>query len=229
MLRLMKLEMKKFKVHGNIRGVLITTFILTALSILIGYAAKYDNTGKAFNYDIAISVMDTMVRNTFIIYAAVVLGEYVIGEYKNKTISVLFSYPISRKKLIIAKLLIVAIFTFLAIIFADLVTNLCFYIFNSYFKVTTFDLTGSEITEKLITSLVRAVATSAISLIPLYFGMRKKSVPATIVSAIIMVCLIGSNNGGVSLDSLLFVQIILAIVGIAIAYLSIRNIEKVDI
>jgi ABC-type transport system involved in multi-copper enzyme maturation permease subunit len=225
----MKLEAKKFKMYGNIKGVLITTLVITALTIMIGYAAKYDNTGKAFDYTMAVSIIDSMVRNTFIIFAAVVLGEFVIGEYKNKTITVLFLYPISRKKLIVSKLIIIGIFIFISIIFTSIITNFSFYLFNKYANFTGSNLSMDFIMEQSIMIAVKAAATAVISLIPLYFGMRKKSVPATIVSAIIMVCIIGSNNGETSLDSILPLQIALALIGILAVYLSIRNIEKVDI
>ena len=229
MLKLMSLEMKKFKMYGNLKGVIIATLIITALIIMIGYAAKHDTTGKAFDYETAVSLIDSIVRNVFVIFAAVILAEFVIGEYKNKTITVLFSYPISRKKLIASKLIIVTVFIFMAIIFAAIFANICFYFFNEYASFTANSLTSDFAIEQLGMTIIKAAATSIISLIPLYFGMRKKSVPATIVSAVIMVCIIGSNNGGVSIDSILPVQIILAFMGVLMAYLSIKNIEKVDV
>ena len=76
---------------------------------------------------------------------------------------------------------------------------------------------------------INALASSGMGLIPLYFGMRKKSVPATIVSAILIVSIVCSNNGGYSLSNIIAIPIALSIVGVFIAYLSIRNIEHVDV
>ena len=67
------------------------------------------------------------------------------------------------------------------------------------------------------------------SLIPLFFGMRKYSVPATIISSILIVVLVCSNYNGLSLNDIIVIPISLACIGLFIAYLSIRNIEKVDV
>lgn len=37
------------------------------------------------------------VRSVFIVFAGVLIAKLVIGEYKNRTITVMFTYPVSRK------------------------------------------------------------------------------------------------------------------------------------
>jgi len=74
-----------------------------------------------------------------------------------------------------------------------------------------------------------ALATSFLSLIPLYFGMRKHSGSATIVSSLIVVAICCQNADGFTLYNIIAVPIGLAILGAAIAYMSIRNIEHVDV
>lgn len=68
------------------------------------------------------------------------------------------------------------------------------------------------------------------SLIPLYFGMRKRSVPTTIVSSLIVVT-IAMNNGNPAFSTATFLplQLALAAIGVVIAYYGIKNIEKEDI
>ena len=67
------------------------------------------------------------------------------------------------------------------------------------------------------------------ALIPLYFGMKKKSAPVTIISSLLIVAIVCSNNNGLSLGSIIAVPITLAVVGALIAYLTIRNIEHIDV
>ncbi|MNH42650.1 hypothetical protein D3C79_1043880 [compost metagenome] len=76
---------------------------------------------------------------------------------------------------------------------------------------------------------MNAIAASGISLIPLYFGMRKYSIPTTIISSIIIVSVTSSNSGNFTLNDIIIIPITLAIVGLGIAYLAIRNVEKVDV
>lgn len=81
----------------------------------------------------------------------------------------------------------------------------------------------------LLTMVMSALATSFLSLIPLYFGMRKHSVSATILSSLIVVMLVCQSIDGFSLYSIVAVPIGLALLGIAVAYMSIRHIEHADV
>lgn len=42
-------------------------------------------------------ILGLFVRSVYIVFAAVLIAKLVIGEYRNKTITVMFTYPISRK------------------------------------------------------------------------------------------------------------------------------------
>ncbi|MDI3410257.1 ABC transporter permease subunit [Bacillus sonorensis] len=53
-------------------------------------------------------LLGTFVRSVFIVFAGVLIAKLIIGEYKNRTITVMFTYPVSRKKLMAAKLLLTA-------------------------------------------------------------------------------------------------------------------------
>lgn len=74
-----------------------------------------------------------------------------------------------------------------------------------------------------------AVAASGMALIPLYFGMKKYSIPSTIITSILIVVLVTSNNGGFSLNDIFVIPLSLALIGLVIAYLAIRNIDRIDI
>ena len=76
---------------------------------------------------------------------------------------------------------------------------------------------------------MNAIAASGMALIPLYFGMRKYSISTTIISSILIVLLVSSDNGGFSLNDIIVIPISLAFIGISVAYFAIRNIEKVDL
>ncbi|MNI96793.1 hypothetical protein D3C73_1553190 [compost metagenome] len=59
--------------------------------------------------------------------------------------------------------------------------------------------------------------------------MRKKSVPATIVSAVLIASMLSSSFGSFRLENQVGVSLVLGLVGVSIAYLSIRNIEQQDV
>ncbi len=65
---------------------------------------------------------------------------------------------------------------------------------DSYFSILPHSFTVASIDARRINLVPLAVATAGISLIPLYFGMRKRSVPTTIVSSIIVVSIAINNT-----------------------------------
>lgn len=230
MLNLIRLELKKNSFNGSWLGVLIANAAIMALVALMYFDPEALENELTFpGYLEAFGMIEIFVRATFIIYASVLIAKFVIEEYKNKTMSLMFSYPISRKKLIAAKLIIVSSWTFLAIILSNILITGVLVLVNNYVGNIRGTLETDLLLEHGGRLLLNTVAAAGLSLIPLFFGMWKKSVPATIVSAIVMVSIFSSNTDGFSLYSYIYVPIILAVIGILIAYLSIRNVDRTDL
>lgn len=228
MLKLIKLEMKKTKVR-YVKGVLISNLVIMALLAITIFGAIGEGNLEFTRYTFVFSMVDSMIRATFIIFASVLLAKLIIEEYKNNTITILFMYPINRKKLIMAKLIIVASFTFVTTVLSNIFIDSALCIINNFYNFTTDKITVSLIINSFRNIFISGLLSAGISLIPLYFGMKKKSVPTTIISAIIIVSIVCSNGNGISLNSIIAVPITLALIGVFIAYLSIKNIEHVDI
>lgn len=227
--KLMKLEMRKFRIGSYIRAAMIANVVILSLICFISLDSKITEKMPFTSYDMAFSVIDTLIRGTYIVFASVLISRLVINEFRNKSITVLFMYPINRKKLIAAKLLVVVLFTLVADIAANLFVGVGFYVFNLFASVVPEPLSWSVATKSLLAVVMSALATSFLSLIPLNFGMRKHSGAATIVSSLIVVMLVCQNVNGFTLYSILAVPIGLALLGAAVAYMSIRNIEHVDV
>ena len=229
MFQLMKLELKKFKLHSYIFGAVIANISILGFVLFISFIEKSEGAFIFINYPESFSVIDTFVRGTFIVFAAALISDLIISEFKDKTITVLFMYPISRKKIIAAKLLVIMLFTFFAIIFTNVFISSVFYLFSLNFDLVQDTLTIAEFQKIESKMVMNAFAASCMSLIPLFFGMRKYSVPTTITSSIFIVVLVCSNSNGLSLNDIIAIPLSLACIGLFIAYLAIRNIEKVDV
>ena len=214
---------------GYIKGAIIANIAIIALITGMIFASKAEKNLDFTSLDFTFSMVDTMVKSTFIVFASVLIARFIIEEYKSNTITVLFMYPINRKKLIIAKLLIVVLFTFIATVLSNIFIDSVLYIVNNFYNFTSDKLTSSLLISNFMTIGFNALASAGMGLIPLYFGMRKKSVPATIVSSILMVSIVCSDMGGYSLGKVIAIPIALSIIGVFIAHLSIRNIEHVDV
>ncbi len=229
MLNLMRLEMKKNHLGSYVTAAIIANFAILGFMFMILVISKIEGDPGLENYPMALTVIDSFVRCVFIIFAATLIAKLIIGEYKNKTITTVFMYPINRKKLIAAKLAIVIIFTFGAIILSNIFITITFLMISENFELIPDTLTNTMVMQRIPSVLMNAVAASSMALIPLYFGMKKYSVPTTILSSLLIVMVVSSNTGAFSLNDIIVIPITLAIIGIVIAYLAIRNIEKVDV
>lgn len=229
MLNLMKLELKKNKMGWYFKGVVIANLSIIILLCLLPYLEGTEGELAFTGVSEALSVIGTFVRVTFVIFAAVLFSKLIIDEYKKNTISVLFTYPIPRKKIILAKILLITGITFVVIIVSNVIVSGIFIVVNNYANLVPNDLSSDWLTTALINNVVQSLAATGMSLICLYFGMRKKSVPTTIVSSLIIVSLVNSNNNDFSLSSIIAIPLTLAVIGVCIAYFTFRNIDRVDI
>lgn len=228
MLNLIRLELRKGKLGWYLKGAVIANLLIIAFVSILPYA---EGAEEAVFSDMAEAIMaiSTFVRATFIIFASVLIAKLIIDEYKNKTITVLFTYPVKRTKLMLAKIIIISAVTFLAILVSNIIDVIGFLIVNHYLEFVTAPLTSDLIVEELVRMAVYALASAGMCLIPIYFGMRKKSVPATIISSILIVAVFNSDNQGFNLSSIIAIPLAAAAIGFLIAFFSIRNIDSADI
>ncbi len=132
-----------------------------------------------------------------------------------------------------AKLTIVFSFCFISMIIATFTISLLIFFMNPMMGLIETPITMGEIIATVPATFISAFMISGISLIPLFFGMRKKSTPTTITSAVIIGMLMNSNvgpgSGQVSMYDFIFIPIVLCLLGIFISYLSYRKIDKIDV
>ncbi|MED0872417.1 ABC transporter permease [Bacillus mobilis] len=229
MLRLMKLEMKKFKLGWYVRGAIIANIAILALLIFTSIVSQIEGDPEMRDPQMVLLMASALVRATFIIFGSVLIARLIIGEYKNKTILLMFSYPINRKKMMASKLAITAMVTFITVIVSNILVVGMFFGIDSYFSILPNSFTVDQLVQEGIKLVPLAIATAGMSLIPLYFGMRKRSVPTTIVSSLIVVSIAMNTNPAFSTATFLPLQLALAAIGVVIAYYGIKNIEKEDI
>lgn len=229
MFKLIYLEIKKYKLFNYWKGVLIANICIIALMGMIFILETMESNVPFEDFNSAMSMGDVLIRAIFLIFSSVIMVKIIIEEFKNNLMSIMFTYPISRKKVLFSKLFIVVVFTFTTIIFSSVLIGGGVYLLNPLVHIVPETISKEILLTYLTTSFFGALASAGLSLIPLFFGMRKKSSTATMVSAIILATLTGSTIDGISLYGLFTILISLALIGIIIGYLTVRNIEHVDI
>ncbi|MFD1775488.1 ABC transporter permease [Paenibacillus rhizophilus] len=211
--KLISLEIRKLNLAGMRKGILITNAAILAFMILVVF---FDQS-EIETYPEVFEALNIFIRASFIIYASVLISKLVIDEYKNNTITLLFTYPISRIKLMYAKIIIVFLFALINIVVSVAVLGAVMVGINSFTNAIPGDITADLLISVLIKTVAGAVYAAGISLIPIYIGMRKKSVPTTIVSGVLVASLISSNFGGIRLGNFVLVSASLGLLGMAIA------------
>ena|SRR5690625_3834296 len=228
MFKLINLEMRKINYGRYAIGALVACFVLTGLLFFSLYADRdtFTSTSSDFFF-----VVDS-TRMIFIVFAGVLISRLIIEEYNDKTISLMFTYPISRKKIIISKLLIIICSTFFFIHVSRILVAAVLYMLNSHLSFIDGGITVHMIIEYLINTIIYDLSFSGISLVPLFFGMLKKSVRTTIITSIIIAVFFGISNeelSALSIGAFIIRSLPFIIIGVVVSYLSIRNIECKDV
>ncbi|MGG7222374.1 ABC transporter permease [Bacillus sp. ATD] len=227
-MNLIRIELRKMKMGWYVRGALIANLIIMGFLWLISYSEKADGGVSFQSMEEAFLIIGTFVRSVFIIFGAVLIAKLVISEYKNKTILVMFTYPISRKKLLTAKLMIAAGLTFITILLSNILIAAVFFGVNSIYHFIPGELTSGIISQQAVKMAVFTFGAAGTSLVPIFFGMRKHSVPATIISSIVIVTLTSQTSPGFSISSVVYIPLFLAALGFIFSCMAIRNVDKQD-
>ncbi|NBH99288.1 bacitracin ABC transporter permease [Anaerotruncus sp. 1XD22-93] len=229
MWNLIRMEIKKVPLKPHIAGLLIANFIIFLLSVFTSSlltASGNISTLPGFapvQLD-TVTLAAMLVRATLIVWEAVLISVFVIEEYRNKTICLLFTYPISRTKLITAKLILICGIMFLFHVLSNIFQYATIFLAAKCFDFVTFSFGN------IMAQAVTTISAILLGLLPLYVGMIKKSAIATVVSSIIIVA-IASNSQGSSagLLSIPIAAIIFGIIGITFSAITMRKMILSDL
>ena len=229
MWNLIRMEIKKVPLKPHIAGLLIANFIIFLLSVFTSSlltASGNISTLPGFapvQLD-TVTLAAMLVRATLIVWEAVLISVFVIEEYRNKTIGLLFTYPISRTKLITAKLILICCISFTFHVLSNIFQYATIFLAAKCFDFVTFSFGN------IMAQAVTTISAILLGLLPLYVGMIKKSAIATVVSSIIIVA-IASNSQGSSagLLSIPIAAIIFGIIGITFSAITMRKMILSDL
>lgn len=233
MFKLMKLEWKKNNLAGYVTKAVISTVIIFAIAAGMALMSQAHNEPMFPDFTAFMSLANIFIRSTFVVFSGIIISRLVIEEYRSGTIQLLFSYPLQRKKVIQAKLMIVFGFCFSSIVVATLIIEGLTILLNPSMKFFETPVSIRELWGTIPSIFIASVMTAGLSLIPLSFGMRKKSTATTIISSIIIGVLLNATvsdgRGSVSLYEFVGVPIAFCVFGLVVAYLSYRKMDRIDV
>ena len=202
--------------------VIIYWFILLLLPVFFVKVVSADF-GQSFD---SLFELIQSIQRGIVLLGASLITQVFIDEYKNKTISLSFGYPISRRKLFIAKVLFIALFIFITTIASYLLTGAATYLYNQMFPFIHFSITGTNIVSYLSGMITGSFIVTLISFIPLfYFAIWRRATVPTVICAITAMNL--PNFSPIFQFNSELVVVILCAIGALSLFLSIKTAESI--
>ncbi|MEE6450274.1 ABC transporter permease [Gottfriedia acidiceleris] len=225
MKKLINIELKKFSLKKHIFHVLIANVCLLMLILMTTYVNNSSEVIPGMPQIATITVLDTFIKAVFLVWQSILIANLIVEEFRSKTILILFTYPIDRKKLILSKLLLIFMITLLSIIGSQILLNLVLFGLDTILPFINYSISLMDIGLMFITTITSIM----LGMLTLYIGMLNKSTVATVASSLVIVSLAvssGGDKGG--LITMIPVSITLGVIGVALAYMSIKKMLSAD-
>jgi len=217
-LELMKIDIKKFNLQKLPLYFLIALIPIGLMALVMAMTAG----SLVGSISEAVAII---VRPVFIIWQGILINKIIIDEFRNKNILMLYTYPMAKRKLLIAKTLLVVGYSLLGIIGTQIILGVLFGGLSLVIPGIPFVLTIGQ----MFSYIVASIMVILLGLIPLAVGLLTYSGVATVVTSLVIV-LMGSSSG-LGFDQLLsefWFLVGLAITGIAAAIGTITYTLKKD-
>lgn len=187
MAHLIRLELKKFGIARNV----FFTFAAILFSILFITVSLVDSmtdpSQTKDTFESTFLVIGLLMSFIFLVYSSVLTARLVIGEYTQHTITILFSYPLNRTQLIAGKLILIMIYTAISMTLGYLCCSGYLLFADSCFDMLEGSFQPSFLQTWIPTAIVTVTVCTILSLWPFIIGMIRKSVPAAIVTSLIVI------------------------------------------
>lgn len=231
MIRFIKLEMRRNNISTYVIASIIITIVMLGFLYLFAYAPKLEPTDKDLEvflgYNNLIPMFGVLSMTAFCVLSAVMYSKFIIEEYSGKRSILLFSYPVSRKKILCSKLSVVSIFMIFSMIISNLIIYSIFGITEKSLHLVSGEFTASIMLQAIKITVVMSVIAASIGIIATGIGFIKKSVAATIVSAVLLASLMCNIVANIASSTVIYIfSLIMIFVGILF---SINLIHKVNL
>lgn len=235
---LMRLELKRNNVKTYVMASVIIGIVMLGFLYLFAYAPHIDADPDLqifTGYNNIISLFSILSMAVFATLSSVMYTKFVIDEYKDKRILLLFSYPVKREFVFLAKILVVVSFTMLANVVCNAIIFLIFSISESIFPLVEETFSVSVIFRAVKMTIFSGIVAAGIGILSMGIGFIKKSVPSTIVSAVILSSLFcniifnSTNNiERMDLASIIF-GIVILIASLISAFIVTQKVKKMEV
>lgn len=194
MIKLAALELRRNSlrpyaiVTGILGGVLLAFWYLMAL---IPRLDPLDPDAELFSTGSFFTGMNcTVCTACFGVLGAVMAARLVVEEYSGKRVLLLFSYPVRRRRILAAKLLLVSGSTAAGMFLCGLAVQSIFFVSNVFFPFYAGSLGPGAFGQALYVLFCDSLIAGLTAVLAAWVGLWRKSVPAAIVAGVVLVVLV---------------------------------------
>lgn len=221
MIKLIKLEwmknnMRKYILKAVLLAVVIGLFVMSLA--FLGIANDPDGTLDAAPGAAGISMTIEMFANmAYLLLTASMFGSFIINSCKNRTMELMYTYPIRRKKIRVSQILAVWLFCFTALILTKIL------LYAAVAAGARFWQTSFVVDVKLgslpfyLDMAVRSFVTVSLGLICLFAGLVMKSSRAALLIAFLLFLITQGNVGDFTMAGNQVFMLVLLVISFVLA------------
>lgn len=235
-----RLELMKIRLSTYLWAILGIFISLLALGILFLFIFQIEAGGNGTseeaelfaNWNGLLALTTTLAFACFSILAAVIAAKVIISEYCGRNAVILLSYPVNRKAMLGTKCLVVSVITTVSAFISNTLVMGIMYVSAHIFRIMIQMNTEYYFFTVLFSSFLMGILSSAVGMIATGFGWKKRSVAATIVCSLIIVCVL-ANCITISPSNIIWVMLAISVVFVIIAnfvyHVLAKVIEKMEV
>ena len=179
---LISLEIRRSSLRPYHRAALICSVTMLFFYYFMASIPLIDPTetdiGLFSSYEFLFSLNHLLSMAAFTILGSVMGARFIVEEYTGARAILLFSYPVSRRKIMGAKLCLVFFYSTAAMLLCGIATG--------FFET----MTGTMAAWIFFSLLFHSLLAGFLALLSSWIGFLKTSVPVTIVSGVIISCVV---------------------------------------
>lgn len=228
--KLIRLELKRSKLNSYYIALAVICIAMTVFLYMVAIIAKVENDVVFREYKNILKIHTGIAFLIFTIFSVVMYSKFIIEDYVPQRAMLMFSYPISKTKIFIAKMILVTGFITLGFLLSTIIPNVLFFLTESVVPIMDGNITIGIVTSQIISIATFILGLSSIGFISLRIGFINKSVSTTIVTAIILSVILGNVLMGLGTNGFMFFSVVvLFIIGFAFAYSTNKQINEMEV
>ena len=234
-LELMKIRLSTYL--WAILGIFVSLLSLGILFLIIfqieaGGSGTSEEAELFANWNGLLALTTALAFACFSILAAVIAAKVIISEYCGRNAVILLSYPVNRKAMLGTKCLVVSVITTVSAFISNTLVIGIMYISAHIFGIMPQMDTEHFFFTVLFSGFFMGILSSAVGMIATGFGWKKRSVVATIVCSLLIVCVL-VNCITISPSNIIWVMLAISVVFVIIAnfvyHVLANGIEKMEV